>query len=439
MKPRNKFERLATELSAKIPHITWAQEQYAYQHCFKHEALHRSKGSNEYFCLECGHVWQGDENSGGLVDTVVGVVCPHCHRKLRLSVSRRQTYRKDVQTYQIITTIEFFQVIRTFHVRQWTAPQKPAFYEIFEVSRVFQMEGRKPIILACPRVGMCCYNDIYRYNEPMSVKYDNPYADYRINATCKYPWQKVLPILKRNGYCKELADYNPSIVFERLLTSPKYETLAKAKRFDLWEHLEYGFVMQHWAQVKLMIRHDYHPSDYSIWTDTVEMAEELGLDTHSPKYILPTDLKRMHDILTKRIKEKHRREELERKKATIEEHAKEDKRFRNRLAGLLAMVIVDGDITITPLQGYEDYLTEGEIMHHCVETYWGKTQSFILKARGKNDEKLATIELDMKDFHIKQCRGVNNAKPVRYDEICGLLNAHRNDFLQAKKSRRKAS
>ncbi len=435
MKPRNKFERLATELSAKIPHITWAQEQYAYQHCFKHEVIHQTKKSNEYFCLECGHVWQGDETSGGMVDAVVGVVCPHCHRKLQLSVSRRRTYRKDVQTFQIITTIEFFQVTRTFHVMQWTIPQKPAFYEIFEVSRVFQMEGRKPIILACPRVGLCHYNDIYRYNEPMSIKYDNPYADYRINATCKYPRQKVLPILKRNGYCKELADYNPSIVFERLLTSPKYETLAKAKRFDLWEHLEYGFVMQHWAQVKLMIRHDYHPSDYSIWTDTVEMAEELGLDTHSPKYVLPEDLKGLHDTLNRRIQERRRIEEAERKRKEMEEKKEYERLYKKYNSKLLAVVIVSGDITITPLQNYKEFVAEGKAMHHCVETYWGRKESFILSAKCGN-KRLATIELDRQDFHIKQCRAACNEVPERYDEIINILNQKKNVFIKAQRARK---
>lgn len=433
MKPRNKFERMAMELSSKIPPPTKAQQAYAFEHCFSHQIIHRKKDSSQYFCLECGHVWDAGDNAEGLVDSVAGVECPNCHRVMQVNVTRRERSKRDVQTFQIMTVAGMFQVTRTFHVRQFTTPGLHAIYEMFEVSQIFQMPGRSPIVVALPRVGLCCYNDIYQYDKQMSIKRETIYSDYRINATAKYPRMKVLPIIKGNGFCKELVDFNPTSVFEKLMNNPRYETLAKARRFDIWGHLEEGFICSHWPQIKMLIRHDYHPKDFGLWHDTVNMAEDLGLDTHSPKYILPKDLKSMHDILVKRVQEKERRERLEKQRAEIERHAKETEAYQKKYTKLLAVCIVRDDITISPLQSYEDFINEGEAMHHCVATYWMKKECLILGVKS-GEERLATVELSMKDFHIKQCRAACNKVPPRYDEICGLIDSNKKLFIKAKKS-----
>ena len=106
------------------------------------------------------------------------------------------------------------------------------------------------------------------------------------------------------------------------------------------------------------------------------------------------------------------------------------RRFRARLGKLLAVCITDGDIEIRPLQNRLEFIEEGKAMHHCVATYFEKRNSFILSVR-QDGVRIATVELDIHDFSIQQCRAACNEKPQRYDEICEIINSHRYLFAQA--------
>ena len=439
MRPRNAFERKAMEIHPTLPPLTDAQKRYAFSHCFKHEALVRKKNSDEYICLECGHSFKASPSAGPLILSTVGdkVVCPHCGMELNVKLSpRRSASKKICETFQLITTAWEFQIVRNFYVFQTTMPGAEADYWMGEVSQIYQMPGRSTIVVARPRVGLCsCYSDIYRYDMPMSIKYNTDF--YEFGATVVYPRQKVLPIITRNGYCKELKSYFPVETFRRLIGNPKYETLAKAKRFDIWFNLESYKISLYWEQIKMLIRHDYRPDDVTMWYDTLDIAKQLNLDIKSPKYVLPGDLKGMHDMLYKRLQKKRRAQEAARKREEMAKKKEYERLYKKHNAKLLTIVIVSGDITIKPLQNYKEFVAEGEAMHHCVENYWKRKESLILSARSGNT-RIATIELDRSDFHVKQCRGVCNEVPKRYQEICNILESHKNDFVKATKSRRKA-
>lgn len=428
MKPRNDRERLVVKLSEKIPAITKAQEEYCFRHCFEHYAIKRKKADTQFICLECGGVFEAETDAKE-------VICPHCHKKLTTKKSRRTMCKTTIESFQILTTAGDFQVVRTFYVRQSTIPLKPCIYEVDEVNRVFSQPGKKDVCLALKRRGMCGYCDAYDYSSDLEVR--GNHDCYYIHATVVYPRMQIHPILIRNGWCKELKGFSPHTTIDRLFNEPMYETLVKAKRFNIMREMQGYEIKNRWQQIKMLIRHNYWPTDVGLWKDTLDMAAELGLDNQNPMYVLPEDLKATHDTLNEKLQVKRRKEEERRRKA--EEKRKQEERKRNvkynseykkRYGKLLAVCIVVGDITIKPLQNYADFVAEGEAMHHCVETYWKHTDCLILSARcGK--ERLATIELSRKDFSIRQCRAVCNAKPERYDEICGILKSHKRDFVKA--------
>lgn len=406
-------------MSEKITTITPAQEQYAYKHCFKHQAVKRSVKSKEYICLECGHTFSSD-------DATHHIECPNCHQHLEVSVSRRTMTQKDLQTYQIIMARGGYQIVRTFHVWQYSTPSKKAVYGMAEIGRIFIKPEHHDVIIAKPRYGLTHRVDSFIYDADLSIKPESQcswYDPYRIWATVVYPRQSVIPRLKRNGYCKELSQYDPTITIPRLLTSSHYETLAKAYRFDIWKGLEFRDIEVLWPQVKLMIRHDYHPADYSLWRDTVYMARNCGFDIHSPKYVLPADLERMHDLMQRRNNERLLREESLQK-------SKDDKKYRKAYGKLLAVRIKAGDLTISPLKSYKEFEQEGKAMHHCVATYFGNRDSLILSVR-QEEERIATVELSMDDFSVKQCRAAFNGVPPRYDEICRILDSKKGVFKRA--------
>lgn len=422
MKPRNERERECMRLSAKLPALTSAQIAYAIEHCFEHRAAVRSTKHHTYYCLECGETFQSD-------NARKQVVCPYCGQHLTPDGVRAK--KKEIASFQIITTIEGWQVVRTIFFERMTRCKHQAEYDYYECVQRYMRPGKKDTILALRKTFTPLYYDHFdRYSEldiklesNVSSYYGNPYDDW---AKVVYPRQSVLPVVKRNGWCQWLKENTKfSESYHRLLDNPHYETIAKTGRFDLWKELKEGFINQYWPQVKMVIRHDYHPADFKLWLDMIEMAVELGKDIHSPKYVLPDNLQQMHDYLMRK------KEAAEREKE-IEEHRSNKPQFVKQFGKYLGICIVVGDITIRPLQNFAEFFDEGKAMHHCVATYFGRAGSLILSARS-GDKRLATIELDTKDFSVVQCRTVCNKKPERYDEICAILARHKQDFAKAAK------
>ena len=400
MKPRNKREREVVELSSKMLPITETQKQYAYKHCFVPTGVVLKKGGAVH-CLECGVAFYCDTLAGE-------IVCPNCNNELDIRSSRKRKPRTEKEAYQVVTTAGGWQVIRTYYAHKTTAPEQPAQYNIYEVARLFIKPNTKEVVLARPR--LMSYSALYDLSKPMSIKDEN----YHICADVIYPRWKVLPILKRNGFCKELKQGVPNNVFRALLYESQYETLAKAKRFDFFFKLRGYVITNYWPQVKMAIRHNYYPSDYRLWEDTIVMAKNNGCDIFSPKYVLPDNLQQMHDEM---VRKQTRREKAE----AVERRKKDNENYVLHYGELLSVEIEGNGITIAPLKSYEEFYEEGKAMHHCVESYFDNKDSLILSAK-KNGERIATIELSMDNFAILQCRAHCNKQPEEYDNICNLIN-----------------
>lgn len=422
MKPRTRNQSECVAISKKLPPLTEKQKQYAFDHCFSKQAKIKNKKGDTY-CLECGHLFHVDNINAEYV------VCPHCHAKLKTDgVMRKQRMES---TFQLVTKCNGWQIVRTFEVWKMTHGTMPCSYSIDECIQRFMKPNCKDVVLARPLVNFGRYFD---YLADMTIKYERVgvyYTPYDIWAMVVYPYQQLLPIVRRNGFDNWLKK-NTSFVttFHRLVNNNYYETIAKVHRYDIWKELSETFIDSNWYLIKMLIRHNYKPTDFNIWKDNIRFVNELELDNHSPKYVLPTDLKAMHDMLFKRIHAKRVEEEKQRKREQIAKKKAYAREFRKRNAKLLKMVLVVGDITIKPLQNYKDYINEGKAMHHCVETYWMRDESFILSAR-MNGKRIATIELDRKDFTVKQCRGLQNCIPDQYDQLVSILKRNKRKFLKA--------
>ena len=420
MKARTRAEKECMELSKKIPKITKAQEKYAIEHCFTYQCIKPKKQETKCICLECGEEFEINNSPLGIA--IDDTECPHCHKKLKASYSRRRKGKVEKMAYQVVTQIKDWQVIRTFYLSKYTVPGKPAIYNTFEAVRRFMKSNQSDIIIARPRhCGI--YMDLYDFSKPMSIKKENNLTPYDISADVVYPRWGILPIVKRNGFCQELKRFDPYVVISRLMNYSKYETLAKTKRFDIWAEFRHSFIETHWRQIKMLIRHNYYPEDYKIWEDTVIMAERNGFDALSPKYVLPKDLQAIHDYLVKvQIKRDKERE--------IAKHKKDEKAYIESHGRWFGIELKNENIALTPLRSYEDFFNEGKAMHHCVAGYISKRSSLILSAK-RNGERVATVELSIDDWTILQCRAYCNKKPEEYDEICNLVNRNINVFKKA--------
>ncbi len=82
----------------------------------------------------------------------------------------------------------------------------------------------------------------------------------------------------------------------------------------------------------------------------------------------------------------------------------------------------------------EEMQEEGHKMHHCVGSYWKNTDSLILVCRTEQDERVATIEVNLKNKKIIQVRAACNADSPYKDEITKALNLNMNYILHPKKN-----
>ena len=207
-----------------------------------------------------------------------------------------------------------------------------------------------------------------------------------------------------------------------------------------------------WKSLLVANRHGFDWSqlkDMSDWFDYCDNLSYLGLDTHSPKYLVPADFKQAHDTMSirahnlylRRQEERELREQLERERRA-EEQAKRDKEIAETYAGrmgvLLGLVIAGKGITITPLQSVDEFMEEGRAMHHCVfaNRYYAKDYALIMSARDEQGNRLETIEVNTDEFRIIQSRAVNNGTSDRHDDIIKLVNSKMPLIRQLDKERK---
>lgn len=91
MKAKTKIQKEVIGLSRKMHKLSDIQKRYAFEHCFDHLAHRNAK--NVITCMECGHVWNGGSE---LADTLLGVVCPHCGKRLEFVVGRKRVYKEKI-------------------------------------------------------------------------------------------------------------------------------------------------------------------------------------------------------------------------------------------------------------------------------------------------------------------------------------------------------
>lgn len=427
MKPRNKYEKHIAELSAKLPDLTKAQKDYAFEHCFSHMVVKRC---DRFHCCDCGTEWVTPD-----MKAEPNMVCPYCGHLLTLEVTRKQSWFER-SSFQIVTTAAECQVVRTFYTRKYFTVGKPAKYWIDEAVQIFITPGRKDdLILARPISYNGCYCDNYSFQKEISIKctvgrmnrnYSYNIRPYLTTGDVVYPRRRVLPELKRNGYGKIIYKFPTYNTIRALLHNPQVETIVKAARVDILRGLDEDDIKTYWPQVKMLIRHNYTPNDYKIWRDTLKLAEDLKLDTHSPKYVLPDNLTAMHDLLSRRYTAYLERE---RKERTTNSNGW----YRKTHGKLLMVVVEENGMHIAPLQTKEEFIEEGREMNHCVASYFDRKGCLILSVRSDNGKRLATVELSEKDFTITQCRANSNKQPERFQEICDIINNHRMDFVKASK------
>ena len=426
MQPKTKLQHEIVGLYKKLPKITNQQKAWAYDHCLKHKG-YKTKNGN-IVCLDCGHSFQHDATD--LYLSIEGYDCPKCGKHLEITVTRKL---KDDQGayFCIITAINGYQVVRYFDINVYYYKGKPASRSCFEIVQHWITPKGKHEVIArlCGGIHFRTAN----WSGAMELRNRNN-DNYRL-VPCKiYPRMKLIPEIKRNGFKDNYHGLTPQTFFRLILGHPKAETLLKAGQYELLKSYEnyIDSIVEKWKSIKICIRNGYYIKDVSMWFDLLLLLSFFNKDIENTKYICPKNLKRDHDKLSDK---RQRILEIEREKERKEKAAADEMAFRELKGKFFDIELIDDEIKVIVLKSPVDYIDEGKALHHCVGTasYWNRKDSLVLSAR-INDKPIETIEVNIHNFSIAQCRGVCNKNTEYHNRILELVNRNMKVIRKASKS-----
>ena len=412
MKPRNKFEQAVLAQRKYLRSRTKAQTQWAFRECIEHFAYRLPKGKST--CMDCGYSWQ-------MIEPTEHCTCPQCGAGLEVITTRARKL-KQRQYFTVLTTSGGYQVLRMYLLIAGMEKGYQATSSIMEIGQYWWDERGRQSIVAVQRT-MGHYIDSFAYYSPMAIRRDN--EAYRFVARCPVcPKVKLSDTLKRNGFEGKYYGIAPSSLIPALLTDSRAETLLKAGRT---EHLRYFLsrartIDEYWPAYKITLRRGYDITDIALWCDYVDMLRRLGKDTHNAHYVCPEDLQAAHDTAQRKLQAQREKEaEAQRRQKAIEN----EERFQALKAPFFGIAFTDGTIQIRVLESVQEYIEEGQALHHCVFTneYHLKEQSLILSARIEG-KRIETIEVSLETMEVLQCRGLQNKNTEYHDRIIDLV--HRN-------------
>ena len=435
IKRRREIERL----SASLPSITKAQEWEAQQ-----VGGVAWIGAKKGWCDVCAQEFDHDLWNSRKKYTV----CPCCGT--RLTIKRSPNKRKETTKYywHIITTAGDWQVVRTFlctreaqRVERFGSEilnPSDVYINATEVFQRFFKKGEKSMVMGLAVRGMHYYSDQWKWDSKWQIRQYKPV--YSV-----WGWmskdQQLLPMLKQRGLKKMNAECSPYEQIESVMYDEKAEILLKNKADKLFAAFisrNGSKVYGHWQTIRVALRHNYKPSDVTMWLDLLDLLRANGKDLHNPHYICPKDLKKAHDVqhaIREKALEKARIEKAKRDAERMAEKLSEDGKtnleYIEKMGAFLGVTLKLGNVTLQPLQSVREFFEEGSELCHCVFTnnYYKHDHCLIIGARveGKRTE---TIEIDTKEWKIVQCRGKHNQPSKHHDRILNLMNRNMYKFKQ---------
>lgn len=402
------------ELSKKLPDISDTQVQYARQNCFEHVAKRTKSGV--ITCLDCGHSWQSKQT---LIDSVCGMICPNCKKKLKICDTRKFCFA-DRQYFCIITTGGGFQVLRFFHIDYHVkAGEKAHYFHSETVQRWIAPDGKNANVARLRPGGY--YGDRWNHYSALEIRSLQMY--HNIRPVCFYPRVKLIPELQRSGFNGDFHQLSPCDMFLTLLSDSRAETLLKAKQIDLLKFFavrNFDRITDFWPSVKICIRNGYTVSDASNWVDYVNLLRFFGKDLHSATYVCPADLTAEHDRYVRKKRELQERERREQARVKALENELLFHEMKSRFFGLQ---FSDGVIQVRMLESVAEIVLEGDMMCHCIFTneYHLKPDSLILSAC-VDGQKVETVEFSLSKMEVIQCRGKYNQTTEYHSSIIELIN-----------------
>ncbi|MBD0822618.1 PcfJ domain-containing protein [Aestuariibaculum marinum] len=414
MKPRTKLQKEVFGLSKRLPELTLKQKEWAYQVCTNHLGY---ATKTRVICMDCGETFSPE------LVVRKRAVCPHCKTKLKVEDTKMRTHTQ-VEYMALAEVVGEYQVIRNFELYAHHKKGKKVRYHLHEILQYWiTPEGK------VQKVGLLHMTSGFAdcWTGDWAIRTDGGYYSWNANKYLIYPYKyfaesRFKPEYKKIGINKNLYGLTVPQAIKLIPSNPRAETLLKAKQYSLLYKFNdrSGELNRRWNSIKICLRNNYKVKDATTWLDYLDLLQYFNKDLRNAKYVCPKDLNRVHDRLVEKKRNIQRKRELEEQKKKVVEAQKEYQKMKSAFFGL---AFTDGEITVKVLEHVKEFLTEGDLLKHCVfaNAYYNKKDSLVLSAR-INDEPVETIEVSLATMKIVQARGYKNQATEYNDRIVKLVN-----------------
>ncbi|WP_409415734.1 PcfJ domain-containing protein [Flavobacterium sp. PS2] len=417
MIPKTIIEKQIADLSSTLKPINEQMHAWAEKSIFlKWGVLSRGK----FHCLECAHCWKPESQSKSCDKFIK---CAACGGKLKMQ-GYNQVHFREMEYFAVLDICQGYQLVRIIcshkHMKKNVVPT----YSHKEVMQHWiNPKGEVRTMSLSTNVFSPAY-DAWQYYSSLEIRpkdFQNS-PKYRINPYKVHPHMKVLPILKRNGFKTSVYDIAPQILFTALLRDSFAETILKAKQTSLLAYYlqsSHQKIIRNWQAVKVCLKNNYNITDYSIWEDYITLLQWFKKDLNCPAFVCPENLNEAHNKLVTKKRELQRKKYLLKMRAEIlqaqESYVEEKKQF-------FGLCFTNENITIKVLENVQDFLEEGDTLHHCIFTneYFKKKDSLLFSAQIDN-KPMETIEVSLSKMKVAQCRGMKNSKSKHHKIILNLM------------------
>lgn len=425
MKPKTKIQKEISEDQKKLSKITDKHKNHALK---LHDKFVSLTYTTKHHCLDCGHEWKASNK-----ETIKKgkCTCPSCKTTLKVAIDDSRVFDRTFY-YAILDRVKDKQVIRAFHNKVYYQRGKAKTHHLTEVFQFWILENGNVHFMTKARQSFSYYYDSYCSYSDIEFRNVRPnvYNQILFQQFDFYPYKKIIPKLRRNGFKGDFLDIAPQRLFPKLLTSNAFETLIKADQKELIYSIDkHSFDLdKYWGSVKLLLKYNYKPLSYDTWFDYIKMLDEMDKDLNNPKLILPEDLTQAHDLYVKKVDKKRADELLVKKRIEV---SKDRREYAEKKMMFFNLFFKRERLTIEPLKSVDDFIDEAKEMKHCVfsSDYHKKEDSLILSAK-VDGKRVETVQVDLNKFKIIQSRGKFNSTSKFNSEIREIVNSNMEQIKQ---------
>lgn len=445
----NKYEKKIKEMHDNLPPVgkCWTDM------LINNISVHGFYSKGVVKCMGCGHTFEHEKIKRS--DVVYGV-CPHCHRKISITASKKQyddsyTYGTVVQNFN-----DEFVVFRLFCIYYYTRFDNnmnldSTWCHIFEARQVwYDIANDKKTYLSTHL--MSYPNQVrnpYREGTDMIIRSSNKmgyyFGSYDISITSSEV-AVIESLPKQISYLKIDDTVSDVSYIEDVLPAsikfPLFEAMFKKREYSIIETLSKADFMgsdnselnaQRAVALKIALRHGYIEKigceRIVLWMDYVNELIDLGNDIHNPFYVCPENLEAAHTVTSRKVTKL--KAEIQKRKM-YENAKKQASNFIERMGKFFPFSVSDGTITIEPLKSIEDFIEEAAYMNNCLvsNSYYNGNlhpNSLVLSARlngWAGGLIVEDIEINMKTWKVVQCHGRFNKNSEYHDQILNLINSN---------------